>query len=164
MRSSSIATRTSESVIAVASANGRIGAATARALLEQGYLVRALVRRAAGAQDLMARGAQVCAGALADNSYLKAALRGVDALLLAMPASADMVERDSRVIEVARNAGVSRIVRVSVFGAATSSEPNLTRLHRSCERVLEDSGVAFTHIRPQVFMQELLGTGSIRIR
>jgi predicted ester cyclase len=48
---------------------------------------------------------------------------------------------------------VKHIVKLSVVGAAHDAPAQLMRWHAQCERLLEQSGVAWTHLRPHVFYQ-----------
>jgi uncharacterized protein YbjT (DUF2867 family) len=59
-------------------------------------------------------------------------------------------------IEAATRGGVGQIVKLSVFRADERSPLQIARQHAQAERALEQSGVAFTIVRPVFFMQNLL--------
>ena len=87
---------------------------------------------------------------------LSAALRGVDKLFLLTPFQSNMVDLTSNLVNEAKNAGVKYIVKQSVLGA--DIEPGITpsRLHRQAEKIIEESGIPFTFLRPNFFMQNFI--------
>lgn len=85
-----------------------------------------------------------------DPSSFPAALHGVDRVFLLRPPRLAQARHDfAPFIKAAGLAGVARIVFLSVRGAANN--PLLP--HRRIERLLESSGMAWTHLRPNDFMQ-----------
>jgi len=77
-------------------------------------------------------------------------LHGVDRVFLLRPPQLARARHDfAPFIEAARLAGVAHVVFLSVRGAA--GNPLLP--HRRIERLLERSGMAWTHLRPNDFMQ-----------
>jgi len=111
--------------VLVVGATGNQGGATARALLDRGAEVRALVRdpRSAKARTLQERGAELVTGDLDDPASLVAAAEGVDGLFsIPFPDVSDLagdaeVVRGRNVVEAARKAGVTHVVHSSVSGA-----------------------------------------------
>ena len=55
-------------------------------------------------------------------------------------------------MEAAKAAGVRRIVKQSVMGAAEEAY-SLANVHRPVEQAIESSGLAWTFLRPNSFMQ-----------
>jgi uncharacterized protein YbjT (DUF2867 family) len=111
--------------VLVIGATGNQGGATARALLDRGVAVRALVRdtRSDKAQALRERGAELVTGDLDDPASLFAAAEGADGVFsIPYPDVTDLagdaeVIRGRNVVEAARRAGVSQVVHSSVSGA-----------------------------------------------
>jgi uncharacterized protein YbjT (DUF2867 family) len=66
------------------------------------------------------------------------------------------VELQGNLIEAARRAGVARVVKLSAIGADPSSPVRVGRWHAQTEKQLEASGLAYTHLRPGFFMQNVL--------
>jgi uncharacterized protein YbjT (DUF2867 family) len=63
-------------------------------------------------------------------------------------------ELQSNLIEAAKSAGVRHIVKLSAIGVGSGLELiSLGRLHRQTEEEIERSGIAYTHLRPNGFMQ-----------
>jgi len=58
----------------------------------------------------------------------------------------------------ARN--VKHVVKLSAIGADPNSRVRLLKQHGQIEKHLEDSGLTFTHLRPNSFMQNALGFAS----
>jgi uncharacterized protein YbjT (DUF2867 family) len=96
---------------------------------------------------------------------LKDALKDVDRVFLLTPFQSDMVELSSKFLKEIENAGsIKHIVKLSVMGA--DSEPGIigSRLHRQVEKMIEDSGIAFTFLRPNFFMQNFVNFFSQSIK
>jgi nucleoside-diphosphate-sugar epimerase len=113
---------TLSSVVVVTGANGLVGSAVCRALVERSAQVRAVVRRAGSAPAL--DGVTEHVGDFADESFAGAVTQGADALVTTvhpMGASRDVqhrvgVEGTQVLARAARDAGVARLVHVSTTG------------------------------------------------
>src|SRR5215475_2404387 len=91
---------------------------------------------------------------------IASALNKVDRLFLRIPPSAEMVDISSSFIEEAKKTDVKFIAKLSTMGA--DLEPGYTsgRLHRQVERIIEESGIPFTFLRPNSFMQSFITRSS----
>ena len=76
------------------------------------------------------------------------ALRGVETVFLL----SNMVEPEKRVVDEAKKAGVKRVVKLSVNGAAEEAF-TFAKWHRAVEKYIEGSGLRWTFLRPSGFMQ-----------
>jgi uncharacterized protein YbjT (DUF2867 family) len=67
-----------------------------------------------------------------------------------------MVDLTSDLVNEAKNTGVKYIVKQSVMGA--DAEPGITpsSLHKQAEKIVEESGIPFTFLRPNFFMQNFV--------
>lgn len=83
---------------------------------------------------------------------LQAAFQGCDKLFLLGPNALNQSELERNAVEAARVAGVRHIVKQSVLGADEESY-SLAKIHRSIEKAIESSGLAWTFLRPNSFMQ-----------
>jgi len=72
------------------------------------------------------------------------------------PSHPDEVKHQTAAIEAARKAGVQQVVKLSVMGASDDSPVRLLREQREIEKAVEASGMAWTVLRPQYFMQNTL--------
>ncbi len=78
-------------------------------------------------------------------------LRGVDTVFLL----SNTVSPEANLVQVARSAGVRRIVKLSVWRAADEAY-EFARWHRAIERQIERSGLTWTFLRPNGFMQNVV--------
>jgi uncharacterized protein YbjT (DUF2867 family) len=83
------------------------------------------------------------------------ALAGVDVVFLVCSPIPQLVELESNVIEVSREAGVRHLVLSSALGAGDYPK-SFPAWHRVVEDRLRSSGLACTILRPNGFMQNVL--------
>jgi uncharacterized protein YbjT (DUF2867 family) len=96
---------------------------------------------------------------------IEEAFKDVDRLFLLTPFQSNMVELSSNLVNAAKKTGVVKhIVKLSVMGA--DAEPGITggRLHRQAENIIEESGISFTFLRPNFFMQNFINFFSQTIK
>jgi uncharacterized protein YbjT (DUF2867 family) len=101
-----------------------------------------------------------------DPSSLARALRGVEKVYLAVPLVDDLAVVTEQVVTAAVKAGIRHFVKLSGIGADRPQDLLLGCWHRQAERVVESSGLAWTHLRPNSFMQNFTNNhlGSMRTR
>ena len=141
-------------MILITGSTGLIGSEVLRRLSEAGIPARALTRDLNKAQKMP--GVTWVAGDLGKPETLPAAFEGAKTLFLLTHYLEDMVELQHNAIAAARAAGVSYVVKVSAFAASTHSKAPIGRWHYQVEKELQDSGLAWTILRPHHFMQNLL--------
>ncbi len=95
---------------------------------------------------------EIVEGDMARPETLTGALRGVDRAMLISSSDPAMLEVQSNFIEEARKAGVKYVVKLSGIMPDLDSPFRFARMHGEIERRLEDSGMAFTHLRAGEFM------------
>jgi uncharacterized protein YbjT (DUF2867 family) len=135
-------------MLLVTGATGNVGAEVVRALIDAGEPVRALTR-SAGA---LPAGAEAVTGDLNRPDSLSAALAGVSGVFL-LPGYEDM----DGVLAAIRSAGVERVVLLSGSSAATGDTSNaVTAYMMRSEQAVQESGVAWTILRPFGFMSNAL--------
>jgi len=145
-----------ESTILVVGAGGVVGTALVPALTARGVRVRAMTR------DPQRRfgGAQTAVGDLRVPSSLGRALDGVDTVFLNTPSTEDAAELQIRFAEVAARSSVRRIVLLSQYGADVGSPVRFLRWHAEVEEHLRTLSPALTVLRPNLYLQSLLGFAS----
>jgi uncharacterized protein YbjT (DUF2867 family) len=86
------------------------------------------------------------------------ALKGIDSLFLLTPTHPEMIDFTTNLVNGAIEGGVKQIVKLSHIRANPAEEPqiNITRLHRQAEKIIEESGIPFTFLRPNFFMQNFV--------
>lgn len=92
---------------------------------------------------------------LDDPQSFPAALEGIDRLFLITCYTIHMVHQMKTITDAAVDAGVSFMVHLGVFGNGRSTDPHFA-WHELVERYIEGSGVAWCHLHPHVFMENLL--------
>ncbi|GAA4107775.1 SDR family oxidoreductase [Aminobacter aganoensis] len=84
------------------------------------------------------------------------ALQGVDVAFLMTGYTIDMLRQSKSFIDDARKAGVKHVVHLGACGPDDTRVPHWG-WHQFVERYIEWAGFSFTHLRPEAFMQNLIG-------
>lgn len=138
--------------ILVTGVSGLFGGEVARQLVAKGVPIRILVRDLSRAPELDGS-VEIVVGDFTNTDALAEALSGIKKLFLASYDAPELVEHQAYVLTVARQFGVQQVVRLSSAGIEENRNlPDIYR-HGICERQLEESGLAFTHLRPMWVMQ-----------
>ncbi len=149
--------------IAITGATGNIGGTVARALAAAGTPFRMLVRDPARAPKLP--GAEVAVASYADVDASRAALEGVDLLLMVSGAEAqDRLDQHRAFVGAAVDAGVGHVVYTSFVGAAPDATFTLGRDHWATERAIEETPMAHTFLRDSFyldFVEDLVGEDGV---
>src|SRR3989475_7590081 len=141
-------------MIVVTGATGHVGSELVRLLSAKNVSVRALTRDPRRARSM--RGVDWVRGDLADADSLPRLFRGADRMFLLTSNSDDMRALQVNSIVAARAAGVAHVVKGSALGASDHSKSPIGKAHYEVERALQESGIAWTILRPHVFMQNFL--------
>jgi uncharacterized protein YbjT (DUF2867 family) len=143
-------------MILVTGATGTNGRLVVQTLLRAGTPVRAMVQNPAKAADLHEAGAQLVVADFDKPDTLDGALAGVERSLLLSAVDEHLVEREARFVERAKKAGLRHLVKFSAIGAHPAASFTFGQQHGQSEHLIVDSGVAFTFVQPNFFMQNLL--------
>lgn len=141
--------------ILVTGGTGTVGSILLDKLTAEGASVRALVRSHSKAESIKARGIEAVIGDLSKPDTLPPALDGADKVFLLTSPEERQSELQRNLIEAARRAGVSHLVKLSAIGAGPNT-PRLIEDHYRIEREIESAGLPYTHLRPNGFMQNML--------
>jgi len=141
-------------VILVIGGRSKIGAALIGELLGRGQQVRALVR-AGEPTGSVPGAAEAVTGDLADEGSLVTAMAGVEKVFLLSSPHPDAVSWHRHAIDAARRTQVQLLVRSSILGADRESPAEFIGAHTTCDRYLEDSGLPFVIVRPNLFLQNI---------
>jgi len=137
--------------ILVTGATGTIGSLVVRGLAAAGADVKALVRTQG--RKTFPAGVTEVVGDLTDVPSLRAAFSSVRTLFLLNAVTADEVTQALVALNLAREAGIERIVYLSVIHAERyTNVPHFTGKH-TVERMIESMAVPATILRPAYFMQ-----------
>jgi uncharacterized protein YbjT (DUF2867 family) len=143
-------------MILVTGASGRIGTAVIRDLAARSLPVRALARARTRSPLRDCAGLEWAEGDLGDERSVSAAVEGVDSVVLHSAPSPEQIGLQERFIDVAIAAGVRRIIKLSVAGAAADAACDGARRHWRVEQCLEGADVEWCSVRATRPMQDLL--------
>lgn len=148
-------------MILVVGASGYLGGLIAHGLLARGERVRVLDRGSGASAGLAAAGAELVGGDLKDPGSLAAACDGAEAVVTTANSvqrggadTVDSVDRQGNIslVDAAVAAGVTRYVLTSMLGADPDSPSPFVRAKAEAEQHLRDSGLTWTVLQPNVFM------------
>jgi uncharacterized protein YbjT (DUF2867 family) len=146
--------------ILVTGAAGLNGSAVVREFSRNGVAVRALVRDRSKAAALAALPyVELVEGDMARSETLDGVFGGIERALMISSADPQMVEVQRRFVDACKAEGVAHVVKFSGKESGIGFDANnfpFTRMHEEIERYLEQSGLAWTHLRPSQFMQVYL--------
>jgi uncharacterized protein YbjT (DUF2867 family) len=143
-------------MIFITGITGRVGSSAARHLLKNGLGVKGLTRDSAKANDLAAIGADIVVGDISDNVVIKSALQGVTTVLLVTGNGPHQLEAECLIARESVAAGVKHIVKISSMEASPTATAPIPATHYKIEKYIEKTGLIYTFLRPNFFMQNLM--------
>jgi uncharacterized protein YbjT (DUF2867 family) len=143
----------------ITGATGNVGTSLLKHLDTAEVEVRALAQDESKVQLLRDRGVEAVVGDFLEPETLGPALEGVSTVFLLTPIHPEQVPQASNVIKAAKQSGNNpRVVRLSVHQASPQAPTRISRQHAEIEDELRASGLPYTLLRPQSFMQNTLAT------
>jgi len=142
----------SKSVL-VTGATGTIGRDVAKRLSEEGVSVRAGVRDQAKARKQFGADIALAPFDFENEKTFSAVLEGIEKVFLLPPLLPNQLEVMNVFVDAAKRAGVQHIVKLSAIGIDDETQPTAIKWHSANEQHIRESGVAFTFLRPNSFMQ-----------
>jgi uncharacterized protein YbjT (DUF2867 family) len=143
-------------MILVTGATGTNGQEVIKRLAAQNVQVRAMVRDRNRASAIADLNVEIVEGDFDHPETLLNALTGVDRAFLLTNSTERAEAQQLAFVEAAKKSGVSHIVKLSQFAANANSPVRFLRYHAAVEAALRSSGMAYTFLRPNLFMQGLL--------
>jgi NAD(P)H dehydrogenase (quinone) len=143
-------------VVLVIGTTGQVGTLIAEDLdREPGDVrVRYAARKPEQVDDLRAAGRDAVRLDLDDPGTFAHALHGVDRVYLLTGYTVAMLAQSKTLVDAAVKAGVSHVVHQGVFANWDVTDPHFV-WHQMIERYIEGSGLQWTHLHPNVFMDGL---------
>jgi uncharacterized protein YbjT (DUF2867 family) len=141
-------------VILVIGGRSKIGGALIAELLGRGQQVRALARAGepiGGLPDA----AEAITGDLGDEGSLVTAMAGIEKVFLLSSPHPGAIGWHRNAIDAARRTQVQLMVRSSILGADRESPAEFISAHTTCDRYLEESGLPYVIVRPNLFLQNI---------
>lgn len=142
--------------VLVTGATGQIGGELIRLLANDDTLE--VVAAARSPEKAKSLGVSVVLFDYDREETMAPALEGVDSVFMLTGYTVDMLRQSYALVNAAKRAGVKHIVHLGAPGNDNTTVDHWA-WHQMVERYIEWSGFAFTHLRPEIFMQNLLGYG-----
>src|SRR5256714_14236880 len=148
-------------MILITGASGNVGSEVLKQVIATGAKPRAMYRsQQAGASA--PKEVDVAIADFAKPEELQRAFRGVERLFLLCAPVPELPQLEGNAVDAAKSAGVKHIVKLSAIGAGEGAH-TFARGHQASEGKLRESGIAYTLLRPNGFMQNfLLYAGTIQ--
>jgi len=99
---------------------------------------------------------------LDDPRTFDQALKDVTGIFLITGYTVDMLVQSKSLIDAARRNGVKHIVHLGAFTTDRDAYATVFAWHQMIEIYLQASGVAWTNLHPNMFMQNFLGSAAIK--
>lgn len=146
------------STVFVAGAAGTIGTALVAALQESDVTVVAGVHSRDKARGLAEQGVEARVFDFQDVDSMVSAMDGCQRMFLVLPLQETMTRYGHLAVEAAKQAGIEYMVRSSGYAASSDAHWRLGRESGMVDQFVEDSGIPFTVLRPNTFMQNFATT------
>ena len=150
--------------ILVTGATGTIGRIIIKKLKEQKVDFLAGVMNSAQVLKMKDHGIDAVEINFADKKLLVESMKNTSAVFAIVPQVEFMLEWARNLVAAAQEAGVQYVVRSSVIGADVHSTYKSMMTHGLIDKSIQESGMRYTILRPNTFMQNfsIYHSGSIR--
>lgn len=143
--------------ILITGATGAVGTLLVHYLSKKNTTFRVFVRPSDAATKLGSlKGVELFYGDFSDKKSLKDALKGIEKAFLLTNSSEQAEALQLNFVAAAKAGSVRHIVKLSQFAAAAHSPVRFLRYHAAVEQKIKLSGMAYTFLRPNLYMQGLL--------
>jgi uncharacterized protein YbjT (DUF2867 family) len=143
-------------MILVTGATGSNGIEILKRLVAQNVTVRAMVRDRTRATKIDAPTVELVQGNFDQPETLLDVLAGVERAFLVTPSSDQVEAQQLAFVDAAKQRGVKHLVYLSQFDTNANSPVRFLRYHAAIEAAIQSSGMAYTFLRPNLFMQGIL--------
>jgi uncharacterized protein YbjT (DUF2867 family) len=141
-------------MILVFGGRSKIGSALLESLVANEQHARALLREGESSEGIPSA-VEVVSGDLADPASLARGTAGAEKVFLLSSPHRDAFTWHRNAIDAARDAGVGLLVRSSILGAGQESSAQFINMHTRSDRYLEQSGLDYVILRPNLFLQNI---------
>jgi NAD(P)H dehydrogenase (quinone) len=142
--------------VLVLGASGTIGRQVVKDLEGQAVNVRTTSRHQETVEQLRREGKDCHYLDLDDARTFALALAGVERVFLLTGYTVAMLTQSKTLVDAAKKAGVRHIVHVGVFAEWDTTDAHFA-WHQLIEKYIEASGIAWTHLHPNMFMEVFTG-------
>ena len=139
-------------MILVTGAGGNVGKEVLKQIAQTGVRVRATFQSPSSAASAPS-GVEIAIMDYNKPDTIRAALKGVERVFLVGPPTQKLPALERQAIDQIRQSEVRHVVKLSAMGGREATYP---RLHADSEDYIKTSGVAYTFLRPNGFMQNIV--------
>jgi uncharacterized protein YbjT (DUF2867 family) len=139
-------------MILVTGASGNVGKEVLKQIAQTGVRVRATFQSPSSAASAPS-GLEIAIMDYNKPETIRAALKGVEQVFLVGPPTEKLPALERQAVDQIRQSAVRHLVKLSAMGGREAMYP---RLHADSEDYIEKTGVAYTFIRPNGFMQNFV--------
>jgi len=143
-------------MILVTGSTGNVGSKLLTELHARNAPVRALARKQEDVERLKAQGVEAVRGDITDRESIRVAMQGATHLYILTPSTPRLAETEGVLVDEARKASVQHIVKHSVLGADVDAICPFTSIHAQAEETIQASGIPYTFLRLNSFMQNFV--------
>src|SRR6266576_2889430 len=152
----------SSSKLLVLGATGQVGKLVANNLRRSEASFSAGTRRKSNLKELTDRFGASRFIDLDDPRTFDQALKGITGIFLITGYTVDMLVQSKSLIDAAKRNGVNHIVHLGAFTRDHDAYVTVFAWHQMIEAYLRVSGVAWTNLHPNMFMQNLLADWRVK--
>ena len=149
-------------MILITGASGSVGKTVLQEAIGKEPKVRAMYRSKEEAAKAPA-GCEPVVADFSDKQSLRGAVEGVTSVFLVCSPIPQLVELESNVVDVCKESGVKHVVLNSAMGAGDYGK-SFPSWHRKVEDKLKASGMSYTILRPNGFLQNIVAFHAASIR
>ena len=147
---------TCKPTILVLGSTGQLGQLVVKELENsQDVDVRVTSRRKEEVERLRSKGRDAVHLDLNDPKTFGSALAGAERVLLLTGYTVEMLTQSKTFVDAVKKAAVEHIVHLGVYAEWDCTNPHFT-WHQLVERYIETSGIGWTHLHPNTFLENLL--------
>ena len=138
-------------MILITGASGNVGKEVLKQITQTGVEVRAAFQSISKAAP--PSGVEIVSVDYNRAETLQTALEGVDRVFLVGPPTAQLTALERKAMEVIAHADIQQVVKLSAMGGRAAIFP---RQHAESEDYIQSTGVPYTFLRPNGFMQNMV--------
>jgi NAD(P)H dehydrogenase (quinone) len=144
--------------VLITGSTGSTGTDAVKCLLKSNIAVRALIRQKDHRSEELARlGAELFQGDLLDFNSVSAALNGISRAYFMYDIKVPgILEATNYFAQAAVEDGITHIVNMSQISARKEAASHAAQNHWISEKILDNTGIAVTHLRPTYFAEWLM--------
>jgi uncharacterized protein YbjT (DUF2867 family) len=147
-------------MILITGASGNVGKEVVKQALQMGIRVRATFQSPTSASGAPS-GVEVAIMDYNKPETIRAALKGVERVFLVGPPTQKLPALERQAVDQIRQSDVEHVVKLSAMGGREATFP---RQHADSEDYIKTTGIKYTFLRPNGFMQNVVNYNATTIK